>query len=104
MLYPARRRRSVLCPALLLTLLVACASAPLDEAAALALIDQLKGRRILDGLRGKPPVDKLALASAIAALSRFAAAHKNEISSIDVNPLLALPDRAVALDALIVRR
>jgi acyl-CoA synthetase (NDP forming) len=83
---------------------VACASAPLDEAAALALIDRLKGRRILEGLRGRPPADKAALARAIAALSRFAAAHADEIASIDVNPLLALPDRAVALDALIVRR
>ena len=83
---------------------VACASAPLDEAAALALIEQLKGRRVLEGLRGKPPVDKAALARAIAALSRFAAAHADELASVDVNPLLALSDRAVALDALIVRR
>jgi hypothetical protein len=83
---------------------VAVASAPLDETDALALIDQLKGRKILDGLRGRPPADKAALARAIAALSRFAAAHRDEIMSVDVNPLLALPDRAVALDALIVRR
>lgn len=83
---------------------VAVASAPVDETDALALIDQLKGRKVLDGLRGKPPVDKAALARAIAALSRFAAAHRHEIASVDVNPLLALPDRAVALDALIVRR
>ncbi|HKY95181.1 MAG TPA: acetate--CoA ligase family protein [Kiloniellales bacterium] len=83
---------------------VVCASAPLDEAQALALLDEIKGRRVLDGLRGKPPVDKAALARAIAALSRFAAAHAHEIASVDINPLLALPDRAVALDALIVRR
>lgn len=83
---------------------VAVASAPVDEATALDLIDKLKGRRILAGLRGKPPADKRSLARAIAALSRFAAAHRDEIASVDVNPLLALPDRAVALDALIVRR
>jgi len=83
---------------------VACASAPLDEEAARALIDRLKGRKILDGLRGRPPADKAALARAIAALSRFIARHRDEVASVDVNPLLALPDGPVALDALIVRR
>jgi hypothetical protein len=83
---------------------VVCRSAPLDEAAALAMLQELKGRRLLEGLRGRPAADRQALARAIVALSRFAAAHADELESVDVNPLLALPDRAIALDALIVRR
>jgi hypothetical protein len=69
-----------------------------------SMLQELKGRRLLEGLRGRPPADRKALARAIAALSRFAAAHAGELESIDINPLLALPDRALALDALIVRR
>ena len=83
---------------------VVCRSAPVNEAAALAMLQELKGRRLLDGLRGRPAADKPALARAIVALSRFAAMHADELESIDINPLLALPDRAVALDALIVKR
>jgi acyl-CoA synthetase (NDP forming) len=83
---------------------VACRSAPVDEETALEMLQELKGRRLLDGLRGRPAADKPALARAIAALSRFAAAHADELGSVDINPLLALPDGALALDALIVRR
>ena len=41
------------------------------------------------------------LIEAIVAVSRLAAEHP-EISEIDVNPLLVSPERAVALDCLIV--
>jgi acetate---CoA ligase (ADP-forming) len=48
-------------------------------------------------------VDLGAAASAVAALSRVAAAHP-EIAELEVNPLLALPGGAVGLDARIVLR
>jgi hypothetical protein len=51
---------------------------------------------------GRSPVD-LDAAAAVAALSRVAAAHP-EIAEIEVNPLLALPDGAVGLDARVVPR
>jgi acetyl-CoA synthetase len=40
----------------------------------------------------------------IARISEFAADHADLVDEIDVNPLLARPDGAIALDALIVLR
>ena len=77
---------------------VAVALAPVDADAAEHLLRELRGAPLLLGARGRPPVDLRACAEAVAALSRVAAAHP-EIAELEVNPLLALPDRAVALDA-----
>ena len=59
-----------------------------------------------EGVRGAPRCDILALAQTLVAVGRFAAAHANELESIDINPFLVLPEGqgAVALDALIVNR
>jgi acetate---CoA ligase (ADP-forming) len=80
--------------------------APVDRGEALAMIAELKGRAVLDRARGQPAGDVEALADALAALSRFAAAHADEVESVDINPLLVLPRGrgVVALDALIVGR
>jgi acetyltransferase len=53
----------------------------------------------LGRLLGGPPPD--GLIDAVVAVSRLAAEHP-EISEIDINPLLVSPERAVALDCLIV--
>ena len=45
-----------------------------------------------------------AVCEAIARISEFAADFADEVEEIDVNPLLARPDGAIALDALIVLR
>jgi hypothetical protein len=81
-------------------------AAPIDLAEAHTMIKQLKGRRILDGIRGAPPGDIDALAGAIVRLSLFAAAHADEIASVDINPFAVLPRGrgAMALDAVILRR
>jgi succinyl-CoA synthetase beta subunit len=44
-----------------------------------------------------------ALAEALAAMSRFAAAHRDRLTSVDVNPFVVLPagQGAMALDAVI---
>jgi acetate---CoA ligase (ADP-forming) len=80
---------------------VAVALAPVSEAAAEALFRSLQIAPLLDGARGRPPVDVAAAARAAAAVSRFAAEHP-EIAEVEVNPLLALPDGALGLDARIV--
>ena len=80
---------------------VAVALAPVTQAAAEALFRSLQIAPLLDGARGKPAVDVGAAARAASALSRFAAEHP-EIAEVEINPLLALPDGALALDARIV--
>jgi acyl-CoA synthetase (NDP forming) len=70
--------------------------APLDADGARQLVASLPVIERLLG--GEVPVH---LIEAIVAVSRLAAEHP-EISEIDVNPLLVSPERAVALDCLIV--
>jgi acyl-CoA synthetase (NDP forming) len=82
---------------------VAVALAPVDEASARELLLSLRAAPLLQGARGRRAVDLGAAASAVAALSRVAAAHP-EIAEIEVNPLLALPDGALGLDARVVMR
>ena len=77
------------------------ALAPLDEPAAAALLGALRVAPLLAGARGAAPLDLAAAAAAAAAVSRFAAAHP-EVLEVEVNPLLVLPEGAVALDARIV--
>jgi acetate---CoA ligase (ADP-forming) len=77
---------------------VAVALAPVDEARARAMLLSLRAAPLLQGARGRPPLDVDAAAAALSALSRVASEHP-EIAAIEVNPLLALPDGALALDA-----
>lgn len=83
---------------------VALQSAPVDAAQALAMLRSLKAFPLLDGARGRPKADVQAAASAVAALSRFAARHAGEVAEIDINPLVVLEagQGAFALDALLV--
>jgi acetate---CoA ligase (ADP-forming) len=82
---------------------VAVALAPVDEATARELLLSLRAGALLQGARGRREVDLAAAAFAVAALSHVAAAHP-EIAEIEVNPLLALPDGALGLDARVVMR
>ena len=78
--------------------------APFDEATAHEMIDELKGATLLKGARGQPVVDLDALAKVISRLSLFASAHGDTIDSVEMNPLRAMPDGCLALDALIVKK
>jgi acyl-CoA synthetase (NDP forming) len=75
--------------------------APVDAAAAKEMIRAIKGYPLLVGARGRPPADLDALADALVAMSRFAAAHAN-LTSAEINPFIALPRGGVAVDALIM--
>jgi acyl-CoA synthetase (NDP forming) len=80
--------------------------APFDTAEAQRMIREIRGFAVLEGVRGAPPADVEALASMLAALSRFAAANAGTIESIDLNPVRVMPagQGVVALDALLVPR
>jgi acyl-CoA synthetase (NDP forming) len=80
---------------------VAVSLAPVTEAGAEALFRSLRVAPLLDEARGRPAVDVAAAARAAARLSRVAAEHP-EIAEIEINPLLALSDGALGLDARIV--
>jgi acetyltransferase len=79
----------------------ALALPPLTTVLARRLIDETRIARALRGVRGRPPVDLDGLASL---LVRFAdlVADQRRIREIDINPLLATPSGAVALDARVV--
>ncbi|MGH8949490.1 MAG: acetate--CoA ligase family protein, partial [Acidimicrobiia bacterium] len=75
---------------------------PIDGAGAMRALDRLRIRPVLDGVRGRPPADLDSLAEVIARFSELAADAVGEIKAIDVNPVIAAPAGAVAVDALIV--
>ncbi len=77
---------------------------PVNRRQALDMIHRLKGARLLTGFRGRPAVDLDRLAEIIVAVSELATDLSDGIAEIDVNPIICGPDRAMAVDALIVRR
>ena len=80
---------------------VAIRACPFDIETARDMIGSIKGASILNGARGRPAVDLDALAAMLSRLSVFAAAAGPRLVSVDLNPVLALPDGAYALDAVI---
>jgi acetate---CoA ligase (ADP-forming) len=77
--------------------------APVTFAEARAMWKRLKGARLLEGFRGSAPIDLDRLADIVVRLSELIADCDNDISEIDVNPLICTGDRIVAVDALISR-
>jgi len=63
-------------------------------------VKRLRVWKLIEGHRGRHGAPESVL-RAIEAVARFAEAHRDRLLELDVNPLLALPDRAVAVDALI---
>jgi len=80
----------------------ALAPAPVTRDEALALLARLKGARLLDGFRGMGAVDRAALATVVAQVSRILADHRDAIAELDVNPLICTGADIVAVDALII--
>jgi len=66
-----------------------------------AALDRLRLAPLLGGYRGRPAADRAALVAAVLAVQDCATAHADTLTELEVNPLIATPDRAVAVDALI---
>jgi acyl-CoA synthetase (NDP forming) len=75
--------------------------ADLTHAQVVAEIEALKGAKLLRGLRGAPPVDMAAIGDVVTLVGALMRARP-EVAEIDINPLMAYPDRVLALDTLIV--
>jgi hypothetical protein len=80
---------------------VAIRLAPVTPRAAMSMLDDLRGRRLLDGVRGRPAIDRAAVAEMLVALGRLGA-DRPDVLEVDLNPVIATPSRAVAVDALVV--
>ena len=74
---------------------------PLDPYLARRLMEQTKIFKVLKGVRGRASVDMAALDQILVRFSRLVA-EQRWIKEIDINPLLASPERILALDARIV--
>lgn len=74
---------------------------PLNTTLARRLMEHTKVFKVLQGVRGRKGVDLGALEQLLVGFSQLVA-EQRWIKEIDVNPLLASPERLVALDARVV--
>jgi len=72
--------------------------APLTDLDAGELVRSGKAGRLVAGFRGTPPADESALVDLLLRLSLLAE-DLPEVAELDLNPVLALPDRCFAVDA-----
>lgn len=78
--------------------------APLTDVDAEELVSSGKAGRLVAGFRGAPPADTASLVDLVLRLSRLGD-DLPEVAELDLNPVFALPDRCVAVDARVrVRR
>jgi acyl-CoA synthetase (NDP forming) len=75
--------------------------APLTKDDARAAIGEIRAARLLEGFRGSEPVDKAALEDILLKVSEFVAGAP-EVLEMDLNPVFAYPDGAVAVDARVI--
>ena len=74
---------------------------PLEPRDAKQIVREIKGYAVLEGVRGQPGADVEALERIILQVSAFAWEHR-EVAELDLNPVIARPDGALAVDARIV--
>ena len=65
------------------------------------MVTEIKGRPLLEGYRGQEPADVEALEGLLLRLSEFVEAHPG-IAELDLNPIFAYKDGAIAVDARII--
>jgi len=75
--------------------------APVDDDEALSMLDSIRAAEILRGVRGAPPVDRAAIAEQIRRVSDLVADFP-EIAEVDLNPVIATSQGAVAADIRVI--
>ena len=73
---------------------------PIERVDAEEMLDDLALQRLLGPFRGEPAVDRAAVADVLLGLSE-AARSRDDVASADLNPLLVVDGRPVAVDALV---
>jgi acyl-CoA synthetase (NDP forming) len=74
---------------------------PVTERDAREMIKEIKGYPVLQGYRGQKPASIPALEQLIVKVSQFVEMNP-QIRELDLNPIFAYPDKAVAVDARII--
>ncbi len=79
---------------------------PLSRADAEEMVSEIKGFPLLKGVRGRPPADIDALVDVLLKVSRLAVDLREDISELDINPLMVLPrgQGVMVADALAIRK
>ncbi|WP_458759396.1 acetate--CoA ligase family protein [Afipia sp. TerB] len=80
--------------------------APVSAEEASSMLNDLKAAPLLDSFRGSAKSDRAALARVIAQVSQLAAQRKDDVSEIEVNPVLVHPEGegVTIVDALVIGR
>jgi len=64
-------------------------------------LSKLKISALLSGYRARPSADMQAIVDAILAVQEYVASNHGRVEEVEINPLLAMPRGAIAVDALI---
>ncbi len=75
--------------------------APIEKKDALEMMKEIKGHKILDAVRGMSTVDLEILTEILIKVGQIGLDNE-EISQIDINPLIICKGKPVAVDALII--
>jgi acetate---CoA ligase (ADP-forming) len=78
----------------------------LSTAEARSMLDDVRGAALLRGARGEPLADEGALVDVLRRVSHLASDLRDELTELDLNPLVVLPagQGVLVVDALLVRR
>jgi len=79
---------------------------PLSSHDAWEMIGEVKGSKLLRGARGGPKADQQAVVDIILKVSQMASDLREELETVEINPLIVLPEGqgAIAVDTLLRRR
>jgi acyl-CoA synthetase (NDP forming) len=75
---------------------------PLTTEDAIEMLRSLRGYELLEGARGAPGIDMGAVVAVIEAVAALVESSAGRLAEFDINPLIASPSGAVAVDVLAV--
>lgn len=82
---------------------VVAAPAPIEEATAMEMISSLRSQYRLDGSRGSVAIDRTRLAKIIVLFSALFVELPEDISSLEINPIIAAGERFLGVDVAVSR-